>query len=244
MNQTLYNEAKITSKYGKRRYKYQGNVVEDFHTGIDLINIKNDEIVAFADGEIVSVNNTGKQGGKACYVRIKHNNGLYTLYYHLKSRSITVKKGELVKKGQVIGIIGNTGIATGIHLHFQIDKGNNKTAIDPTDYIFNGKEFDVELPKINTEFITGKDYETMFDMYVRYGAGTSFAIKKYKKLTEDGKKNALYKEDNKNAVYKKGTRFTVLDIITNNSGGIWAKTPSGYVCLKGASGKVYAKLCN
>lgn len=242
MNQ-IYSDATVTSKYGNRRYKYKGNIVEDFHTGIDLINLENDLVVAFDDGEVVKVNKIGKKGGKACYVRIKHNNGYYTLYYHLKNKSICVDVGQKVKKGEPLGIIGDTGIVTGIHLHFQIDKGNNETAIDPYEYIFNNKILVEEISNINDEFIKGKNYVTLYDMYVRYGAGESFAIKKYSKLSEDGKKNAVYKKDTSNAVYKKGTIYTAIDIIVNNR-GIWAKTPSGYVCMKGASGKVYAEKCN
>ena len=138
------DKLRVTSKYGKREYTYRGKRVKDFHNGIDLIG--GHEIVAAADGEVVSTRNEGKQYGNGCYVRIKHSNGLYTLYYHLKSGSVTVKKGEKVTKGQVIGIIGKTGKATGVHLHYQIDKGSSATAIDPTEYILNGKEIVEEAP--------------------------------------------------------------------------------------------------
>lgn len=138
------DKLRVTSKYGKREYTYRGKRVKDFHNGIDLIG--GHEIVAAADGEVVSTRNEGKQYGNGCYVRIKHSNGLYTLYYHLKSGSVTVKKGEKVTKGQVIGIIGKTGKATGVHLHYQIDKGSSASAIDPTKYVLNGKEIVEEAP--------------------------------------------------------------------------------------------------
>lgn len=138
------DKLRVTSKYGKREYTYRGKRVKDFHNGIDLIG--GHEIVAAADGEVVSTRNEGKQYGNGCYVRIKHSNGLYTLYYHLKSGSVTVKKGEKVTKGQVIGIIGKTGKATGVHLHYQIDKGSSASAIDPTEYVLNGKEIVEEAP--------------------------------------------------------------------------------------------------
>lgn len=138
------DKLRVTSKYGKREYTYRGKRVKDFHNGIDLIG--GHEIVATADGEVVSTRNEGKQYGNGCYVRIKHSNGLYTLYYHLKSGSVTVKKGEKVVKGQVIGIIGKTGKATGVHLHYQIDKGSSASAIDPTEYVLNGKEIVEEAP--------------------------------------------------------------------------------------------------
>lgn len=138
------DKLRVTSKYGKRQYTYRGKRVKDFHNGIDLVG--GNEIVATAAGEVVSTRNEGKQYENGCYVRIKHSNGLYTLYYHLKSGSVTVKKGEKVTKGQVIGIIGKTGKATGVHLHYQIDKGSSASAIDPTEYVLNGKEIVEEAP--------------------------------------------------------------------------------------------------
>lgn len=240
MNKVLNSESmKLTSKYGNREYYYNGNLVKDFHTGIDLISspsVKDCIVTAFDDGIVTKVNKVGKQYGNACYVRIKHNNGWQTLYYHLKNKSICVNVGDTVKKGDAIGIIGCTGIATGIHLHFQIDKGSNATAIDPTEYVFNDKV----LENTNSVNVKG-NYVCLSDMYVRYGAGTNFAIKKYERLTPDGKRNARYQQNGKNAVYKEGTVFTALDIIVNQN-GTWAKTPSGYVCIVGVSGQTYCKL--
>lgn len=134
---------KITSNYGNRQYYYKGKLIKGFHNGIDIVPspCNNNEILAFADGVVTSVQKTGVQYGTGCYVRLKHNNGLYTLYYDLKSGSVCVNVGDKVRKGQKLGIIGTTGQSTGIHLHFQIDKGNSKTSINPYDYLFNGKEF-------------------------------------------------------------------------------------------------------
>ena len=146
---------KITSYYGNRQYYYQGKLIKDFHNGIDLVPspCNNNEILAFADGVVTSMQKTGRQYGTGCYVRIKHSNGLYTLYYHLKSGTICVNVGDKVKKGQKLGIIGTTGKSTGIHLHFQIDKGSSKTSINPYDYLFNNKIFIEEktqdIPKVN-----------------------------------------------------------------------------------------------
>lgn len=137
------NKVNITSKYGNREYWYQGKLVKDFHNGIDLVPspCNNNEILAYEDGIVTSLQKTGSQYGTGCYVRLKHNNGLYTLYYHLKSKSVCVNVGDKVKKGQKLGIIGTTGRSTGIHLHFQIDKGTSKTSINPYDYLFNDKSF-------------------------------------------------------------------------------------------------------
>ena len=143
------DKIKVTSGYGKRTYTYQGKKLSDFHKGIDLVG--GEEIIATADGKVVSTCNKGEQYGTGCYVRIEHSNGLQTLYFHLKSGSVTVKKGQKVTKGQVIGIIGKTGKATGVHLHYQIDKGSSDTAINPTEYVLNGKEIVEETPIIPEE---------------------------------------------------------------------------------------------
>lgn len=150
------NNIKVTSYYGKRQYYYQGKLVKDFHNGIDLIG--GSEITAFEDGVVTAVSNSGVQYGKACYVRLKHSNGWQTLYYHLKSGSVCVSVGQHVKKGQKLGIMGATGQATEVHLHFQIDKGGSSSSVNPYDYLFNGK---VLVPSSkpatdNTNGYTGK----------------------------------------------------------------------------------------
>lgn len=132
------NNLKVTSYYGDRTYTYQGNRISDFHHGIDLVG--GNEVVAFMDGVVTSLVNVGEQYGRMCYVNLKHDNGYYTKYFHLKSGSILVNVGDRVSKGDILGIIGNTGQSTGIHLHFQIDKGSNDSSINPYDYIFNDKK--------------------------------------------------------------------------------------------------------
>lgn len=164
---------RCTSRYGNRQYTYQGKLIKDFHRGIDLVpspSNSNAEIVAFADGEVVSVRKTGSQYGVGCYVRIKHSNGYQTLYYHLKSKSIVVNVGDKVKKNQKIGVIGTTGQSTGIHLHFQIDKGSSATSIDPYDYVFGNKEF-IQETKPTPVPVTTKI--TVGDTVIVNGVGTA-----------------------------------------------------------------------
>ena len=124
------------------------------HNGIDLVaNINGksgfDYLVAHSDGTVVDTRNnynktdkTGHSYGN--YVKIKHDNGYYTMYGHAKYNSVTVKKGDRVTKGQVIGYMGNTGHSFGAHLHFEVRNTNDKT-IDPTPYI------DADLPSNTTE---------------------------------------------------------------------------------------------
>ena len=136
--------------------KYNNKVSQKYkkgtHNGIDIIgdNGKSnnsgylDYIIAHTEGEVVGVvsnyktNNPGSRD-YGNYVKIKHPNGYYTLYAHMKYGSVTVKKGDRVEKGQVIGYMGNTGNSYGAHLHFEV-RNTNDTKIDPTNYI------DADLP--------------------------------------------------------------------------------------------------
>lgn len=164
------NNLRVTSKFGPRSYIYQGRRINDYHKGIDLVG--GSEIVAFADGVVTATCNSGVQYGQACYVRIRHNNGYQTLYYHLKSGSVCVSVGQSVKKGQKLGIMGATGQATGVHLHFQIDKGSSSTAIDPYDYIFNGKAFDSNSNNVSSD-IASKSVDELAKEVIagKYGNG-------------------------------------------------------------------------
>lgn len=110
------------------------------HKAIDLVKYKSelDYITAHSDGVVVAYRNnyttndkTGNSYGN--YVKIKHDNNYYTLYAHLKYKSVTVKNGSDVKAGDVIGYMGNTGHSFGAHLHFEVLRGNEK--INPTQYL-------------------------------------------------------------------------------------------------------------
>lgn len=230
------NKLKVTSKYGYREIKIDGKLVKGFHHGIDLNASPyngNAEIVAVYDGKVTAVQKTGKQYGTGCFVRLKHNDGWYTLYYHMKTNTIPVKKGQKVKKGEKLGIIGKTGNATGVHLHFQIDKGTSETSINPYDYLFEGKDlFD--------KYQTG-NYKTLYEMYVRERADKSSPAKKVKDITKDGKKHVKNKNANADAIYKKGTVFTANQIVEHD-GEIWGKSPSGFICIKDKK-TVYCKKC-
>lgn len=139
-----------------RVFKSKGNVVTQkyragYHNGIDLVGTgySLDYIVAHSDGTVVGIrkdyatqDKTGNSYGN--YVKIKHDNGYYTLYAHMKYGSVTVNVGDRVSQGQVIGYMGATGHSTGAHLHFEV-RNQNDTRIDPTSYI------DANLPSTNSE---------------------------------------------------------------------------------------------
>jgi len=102
-----------------RTYIYKGNKVdEQVHLGFDLSNVKNTPIPAANDGKVVWAERLGIYGN--CIV-VDHGFGLQSIYGHLNQ--INVKPGDMVKKGQIMGLSGATGLAGGDHLHFsmQID---------------------------------------------------------------------------------------------------------------------------
>lgn len=87
---------------------------------------------------------------------------------------------------------------------------------------------------------TNPIYVTLGEMYVRWGAGTKYPKKLVKDLTPDGKKHATSIDPDAFAVYRKGTRFTVYEL-KDDEQGLWGRSPSGWICIKGASGTVYCE---
>lgn len=113
----------ITSYYGWRSGKR-------FHDGIDLSGKKGDNILASAMGVVIY--SASRISGYGKMVVIKHPSGYSTVYAHNDRNK--VNKGEKVKKGQVIASMGQTGRATGVHLHFEIrDQGGYSK--DPAKYL-------------------------------------------------------------------------------------------------------------
>lgn len=113
------------------------------HRGIDMAwnskqGGKNVPVYAVDDGVVYSTKDndkTGKSWGN--YVKIKHNDGTYTLYAHLKD-GIKVKKGQNVKQGDQIGNMGNTGDSKGNHVHYEVYVGGPDTKYrkNPLDYTY------------------------------------------------------------------------------------------------------------
>lgn len=130
------------------------------HGGIDIVNQNYTlgNIVAHTEGEVVEVrtncNSFEPNGSYGNYVKIKHDNGYYTLYAHMTYNTIKVSKGQRVSKGQLLGYMGATGTAYGGHLHFEV-RNKSDVRIDPTSYL------DSELPSVvkdNTGIITYQAY--------------------------------------------------------------------------------------
>jgi beta-lactamase regulating signal transducer with metallopeptidase domain len=120
----------ITRKNGYGEWINPISHVREFHKGIDLAAKEGIEVMATADGEIVEAK-FDENSKKGNYVLIKHDETYSTIYAHLKS--FTVKPGDQVKQGQVIGNVGNTGVSTGPHLHYEVICNNER--VNPKDYL-------------------------------------------------------------------------------------------------------------
>lgn len=133
------NESKIDfTDFAKSEWSYplpESHVISPFggarhHSGVDLKTHPNDNICAAFDGVVTM---SGNYFGYGNCIRIKHNNGLETLYGH-QSRNL-VKCGDKVNAGQVIGLTGRTGRATTEHLHFEMFfKGHRLNPSSVFDY--------------------------------------------------------------------------------------------------------------
>ena len=121
----------ITNPYGPGPNPFTGRLY--VHTGIDITTFRAGEpIVATANGVVTYVGYASDLGN---HVVIEHAYGFSTVYGHFVS--VAVHTGQRVERGQVIGFMGNTGLSTGPHVHYEIHvKG---TLIDPTTYLAVGR---------------------------------------------------------------------------------------------------------
>jgi len=120
------NQGHITSLFGWRRSPFGHG--RDFHTGIDIAASSGTVIRATAPGVVMSA---GWGGGYGNMIRIKHKYGFETVYGHCKG--IACRPGQKVRKGQIVGYVGQTGNATGNHCHYEIRLGG--VPINPYPYM-------------------------------------------------------------------------------------------------------------
>jgi murein DD-endopeptidase MepM/ murein hydrolase activator NlpD len=118
----------ISMFFGQNENPFTGQYY--IHKGIDMSTYRQgDPIVATADGQVVAVEYD--QDGFGNNVIIRHKHGFYTRYGHMLS--FRVKAGQRVQQGEVIGYIGNTGLSTGPHLHYEVHIGSD--VVDPYKYL-------------------------------------------------------------------------------------------------------------
>ncbi|XPV75938.1 MAG: M23 family metallopeptidase [Desulfovibrio sp.] len=122
----------ITSGYGWRVHPVLGQ--RSFHPALDIAQRKGTPIIAPAKGVI---SYTGRKSGYGIVVFVDHGNGIRTRYAHLNRSK--VKIGQRIDRGQIIGLVGNTGRTTGAHLHYEVlVNGKN---VNPHNYILRGLDF-------------------------------------------------------------------------------------------------------
>lgn len=120
---------RIASGFGMRIHPIYK--IAKMHTGLDFTADIGTEIYASGDGVIEEIDS--KLSGYGHHVIIKHGFGFESLYAHMSK--VIVKKGEKVKRGQVIGYVGNTGASTGPHLHYEVIRNGEK--VNPAFYFYS-----------------------------------------------------------------------------------------------------------
>lgn len=120
---------RVASSFGMRIHPFYK--VLKMHNGMDFTAPTGTEIFSTGDGYVVEVN--AAQRGYGYHVIIDHGFGFSTLYAHMSK--IIVREGQRVKRGMVIGYVGNTGTSVAPHLHYEVHK--NGQPVNPIHYYFN-----------------------------------------------------------------------------------------------------------
>lgn len=143
--------ARISSYFTKRRFH---PVLKKWkaHLGVDYAARPGTPVLAARSGRVSHASYLGSYGN---LIKISHDDGYETRYAHLKSYKRGIKRGTRVKKGQVIGYVGNTGRSTGPHLHFELRKHNQ--AMDP-----------LRVVQVTTKKLKGKEREAFLRLKENY----------------------------------------------------------------------------
>jgi len=120
----------ITTRFGMRR-SYNGSEYQTFHGGVDFGALEGTPIYSPASGVVVMSKNLDIRGNTTI---IDHGIGVYTGYWHQKESKVSV--GEKLRSGELIGYVGNTGLSTGPHLHWEV--WVNGVQVDPLEWIKQG----------------------------------------------------------------------------------------------------------
>lgn len=129
------------SPFGYRKHPILGYV--KMHEGIDLTAEKGTPVYASGDGIVLKADANNKGYGNC--IKVNHGYGYTTIYAHLSE--LLVNPGQMVKRGDLIGLVGNTGLSTSPHLHYEVRIDNKP--VDPVNFYYND--------------ITDEEYEQMID---------------------------------------------------------------------------------
>jgi murein DD-endopeptidase MepM/ murein hydrolase activator NlpD len=139
----LGKDFKVTSYMGWRIHPIKK--VKKFHTGTDIWSSHEPCVIeAPYDGKVIKVSTEGSYGNHVILRHVIQGKTYVTLYGHMKTGSIKVKKGQVVSAGTALGKMGSTGMSTGKHLHWELQAGKNwvwsntgKNFIEPTKFFTN-----------------------------------------------------------------------------------------------------------
>jgi murein DD-endopeptidase MepM/ murein hydrolase activator NlpD len=123
--------------------------IRKFHYGIDFTAPTGTDVYATGDGTVEKIEQS--QRGYGNCVIIDHGYGMKTIYAHL--HGFKVRQGQKVKRGDVIAFVGNTGLSTSPHLHYEVLRNNEK--INPINYFFND--------------LTAEEYDRMIEISMSMG---------------------------------------------------------------------------
>jgi hypothetical protein len=138
---------RTASGFGMRIHPYYK--ISKLHNGMDFTAPMGTEIYVTGDGVVESYNQDTRGYGK--HIIINHGFGYKTLYAHLDRAN--VRRGQKVKRGDVIGYVGSTGMSLAPHLHYEVHL--NDIAVDPSNYYFND--------------LTAEEYDRMIEIASRSG---------------------------------------------------------------------------
>lgn len=211
------------------------------HGGVDLVgaNYTLAWEIAHSDGIVVDlVNNcnynTYPKGPVIYgnYVKLKHDDGYYTLYGHIAYNTIKVKKGDRVKKGDILGYMGNTGYSTGGHLHFEV-RNKNDEKIDPIPYLDSNLPENIrptlkyklgDIVKINKVYVSSESVNPLNPLITEGKITRIIESARNPYLLDDGKigwinDNCIVKEISEEHIFKYVTNCYWLNLRKSPSYG-------------------------
>lgn len=154
------NYTRISSPFSPKRFH---PVLKTYraHLGIDYAASKGTPVRAAGDAKVLYV---GNKGGYGKTIELSHSSDYKTLYGHLNGYARGLRKGQTIKKGTVIGYVGNTGLSTGPHLHFGLYRNN--VAINPATVV-----------KIAKNILKGNELKTFLSQSAKLKEEAQKAIK-------------------------------------------------------------------
>lgn len=123
--------------------------IRKFHYGLDFTAPRGTEVYATGNGKVISVKSSKR--GLGYHIVVDHGYGYETLYAHFDK--FNVKKGQKVKRGDVIGFVGNTGMSTAPHLHYEVHKNHKR--VNPVNFFYND--------------LTAEEYDRMIEISMKSG---------------------------------------------------------------------------